>query len=151
VTYDPFLRETFTAVKNEGSYLNGQSISTSSDHDFSRAYLGLSSRSARGEGYDYSPARSMEDFRDKGSKILSFVSFVYTGNRVASGQLLASVVGETNAWDIAACALLVEEAGGIVTDLSGKKRRFDEAGNGCIMAANQTVLEEFLKQVRTDS
>jgi len=152
VTHDPYLEETFTAVKGGGAYVNGRRMQTSSDYDFSRAYLSFSSRSWTGEGFDYRPAELMESFRDKGSKILGFVSFVYTANRVAKGQFLATVVGETQPWDIAAAALLVQEAGGLVTDFHGKRRRYDAAktGEGCIFAANQRVLDEFLEQIRTE-
>lgn len=148
-TYDPFLKELYTATKNGGAYLNGRALKASSEHDFTRAYLSFSSRSWSGEGFDYRPAQLMEDFRSKGSKILGFVSFVYTANRVAAGQFLASVVGETQPWDIAAAALLVQEAGGVVVDFSGKTRRFDEQGQGCLFTANQQVADEFLKHIRT--
>jgi fructose-1,6-bisphosphatase/inositol monophosphatase family enzyme len=123
-------------------------MQASSDYDFSRAYLSFSSRSWADEGFSYRPAELMEDFRSRGSKILGFVSFVYTANRVAMGQFLASVVGETEPWDIAAAALLVEEAGGVVVDFSGETRRFDERGRGCLFTANQQVADEFLSHIR---
>lgn len=148
VTYDPFLDETYSAVKGEGAFLNGVQLKTSDSQDFTQARISLSSRSLEGDGFQYKPAEIMQDFRSQGSKVLSFVSFVYTANRVASGQLLFTVVGETQPWDIAAVALLVEEAGGIVTDFHGKQRRFDESGDGCIFAANQKVLNEILSRIK---
>lgn len=149
VTYDPFLKELYTATKDGGAYVNGRAIKTSSEHDFTRAYLSFSSRSWAGEGFDYQPGKLMEDFRSKGSKMLGFVSFVYTANRVARGQFLASVVGETEPWDIAAAGLLVKEAGGVVVDFNGETRRFDERGKGCLFAANQEVVGELLRYIRT--
>jgi myo-inositol-1(or 4)-monophosphatase len=148
VTHDPFLKETYTATKDGGAYINGQPMTTSSSHDFSRAYLSFSSNAWTGEGFSYRPSELMEDFRSKGSKILGFVSFVYTANRVASGQFLASVVGETKPWDIAAAALLVQEAGGVVVDFHGHNRRFDEQGQGCLFTANQQVADEFLSLIQ---
>lgn len=149
VTYDPFLDEMYTASKGSGAFLNEKPIHVSGKTDFVRSYLSLSSRGLEGDGFSYRPSHIMEELRDKGAKMLSFVSFVYTSNRVASGQFLSTVVGETNPWDIAACALLVQEAGGIVTDFHGEKRRFDEVADGCLMSANKTIHEQMLKRIQT--
>ncbi|HSX47085.1 MAG TPA: inositol monophosphatase [Patescibacteria group bacterium] len=148
VTYDPFLEEMYHATQGGGAFKNGEPIKTSKSHDFQHAYISLSSRSLEGEGYNYQPAKVLQEFRSQGTKVLSFVSFVYTANRVATGQLLVTIVGETEAWDIAACAMLIQEAGGVVTDFYGKKRRFDESGDGCIMAANKEVLNTFLSRIK---
>ena len=45
-------------------------------------------------------------------------------------------------WDIAAGALIVQEAGGIVTDMSGEEAWLE---SGDIVAANPKVLAQMLK------
>jgi fructose-1,6-bisphosphatase/inositol monophosphatase family enzyme len=54
----------------------------------------------------------------------------------------------TGAHDVAAVCLLVEEAGGKVTDLAGKDQRYDKPVNGCVMS-NGIVHDEFLKLVNS--
>ncbi len=55
----------------------------------------------------------------------SLVDFCY----VADGRLGAAVNQTTKIWDIAAATLIVREAGGVVTDVTGKPVRFDLAGD----------------------
>jgi histidinol-phosphatase len=54
---------------------------------------------------------------------------------VASGRAEAMIDGVLNAWDAAAILPIVEEAGGVVTDLDGL-RRFD---GGHLMATNAAL------------
>lgn len=149
VTYDPFLDELFYAVKGGGALVNDQKLQTSDQTELKRSYMCLSTQSGQGENYHYNGPEMIGYFRDQGVMTLNYMSMVYAVNRVAAGQLLAFVTGRTNPWDAAACAMLVQEAGGIVTNLRGEKRRFDEVGDGYIMAANQEILDIILEQVKT--
>ena len=47
-----------------------------------------------------------------------------------------------NPWDIAAGALLVQEAGGIVTDLDGNENWLE---SGDILAANPKIMHQMLQ------
>jgi fructose-1,6-bisphosphatase/inositol monophosphatase family enzyme len=61
--------------------------------------------------------------------------------------LIGSVLAFGSPWDAAAAALIVEEAGGIATDISGRKRRYDEFANGTVVAANQTILDILIREI----
>ena len=151
VTHDPFLNETYSAISGGGAFLNDKSIEATIETDLNYGYMCLSSRNGKGPGYDYRASIMIEDLRAEGVKLFNYMSLVYGANRVASGQFLATVIGTASAWDMAACALLVKEAGGIVTDLTGQQRRFDEEGDGCIMAANSTIHRYLLEKIRTEN
>jgi myo-inositol-1(or 4)-monophosphatase len=148
LTHDPFLDHTFYAVKGQGAYLNGKPIHTTDKYDLRHGYMCIGSKSGKGPGYEYSAGRVMEYFRDQGVKTLNYMSLVYGANRVATGQFYAAAGVGVYAWDMVACALLVQEAGGIVTDIKGDKRRFDETGDGFIMAANKQVHKLIVDKVK---
>ena len=61
---------------------------------------------------------------------------------VAVGRLDGFFEFNLKPWDIAAGALIVQEAGGIVTDMSGDEGWLE---SGDIVAANPKVLAQMLK------
>jgi myo-inositol-1(or 4)-monophosphatase len=110
--YDPLLDELFTAQQGKGAFLNGARISVSATERLTEALL------CTGFPYDLreSPVNNLDYFnhfimearaiRRDGSAALDLCY-------VAVGRL------KLNPWDVAAGKLLVEEAGGVVTDFSG--------------------------------
>ncbi len=63
---------------------------------------------------------------------------------VASGRFDIYYENSLNIWDIAAGALLVEEAGGIITDYAGEGSYLD---NGSIVVSNAHLHQEILDQI----
>ncbi len=51
----------------------------------------------------------------------------------------------TNAWDMAAVKLIVDEAGGKMTNIAGQEHRYDENLTGGIIISNGTVHESILE------
>ncbi len=66
---------------------------------------------------------------------------------VAAGRFDAFWALSTKAWDVAAGVLLVEEAGGIVTDLHG--RPFDLRRPHPVATAGQPLHEEFCRLLQS--
>jgi len=64
---------------------------------------------------------------------------------VAAGQFDGFYESRLQAWDIAAGALLVREAGGLITDLNGGE---DWLKNGSIVAAPPKLLPEMLATLK---
>jgi fructose-1,6-bisphosphatase/inositol monophosphatase family enzyme len=139
VTYDPYLKELYSATIGGGAFMNDEPITVSRATELRHGVVAVTGRNVQEQGVDFRPGKINEQLRAQGARSINLASFVYTSNRIARGQLLGSVIGSAGAWDIAASGLIVEEAGGVVTDLKGNKRRFDEDGLGCIMAANKTI------------
>ncbi|MFP5299459.1 MAG: inositol monophosphatase family protein, partial [Actinomycetota bacterium] len=114
--HNPILGETFTAVRGEGAWLNGQTISVSDRDDFSKALV------ATGFAYD-ARAREVQgraafrvlpagrDLRRMGSAALDLCS-------VACGRVDAFFEAHLEEWDKAAGRLIAAEAGAVVTQLT---------------------------------
>ncbi|HVA10911.1 MAG TPA: inositol monophosphatase [Candidatus Dormibacteraeota bacterium] len=150
VVYDPYLDHMYTATKGGGAYLNTKRLKTSKATSFFKGYTTVygSSALAKANAINYRPGKVVEKLHANGASVLNLSSGGYTGAKIASGEFLALVEATGKPWDSAALCVLVQEAGGLVTDLEGKQRRFDEIGLGCVLAANQTLLVEMLDMIR---
>lgn len=71
----------------------------------------------------------------------------FSGCKVAEGSWDADLYGHTGAWDVAATALLVTEAGGRATDRRGREQRYDGAVDGCILT-NGSVHDAIVERWR---
>ncbi|MEX2014444.1 MAG: inositol monophosphatase [Candidatus Saccharimonadales bacterium] len=150
VVYDPFLDHLYTAISGQGAYLNDSRIKTSDTKDFHHSYLAVNAFAKKVEDGKVliRPGRLMERIRHEHSgKFLTFQSHVYTAMKVASGELVGSILAFGSPWDAAAASLIVQEAGGKATDLNGKKRRYDEFANGTVVAANSTILNILIDEI----
>jgi myo-inositol-1(or 4)-monophosphatase len=83
-----------------------------------------------------------------GAKLINISSGAYAAGKIATGEFRAITMAIGAPWDCASIALLVQEAGGVATDLEGKPARYDEYSNGCIIAANQTLLDTLLELIK---
>jgi myo-inositol-1(or 4)-monophosphatase len=135
LVYDPLREECFKAVKGEGATLNGSAIRISGVRELDKALLAT--------GFPY-------DQREKADFYLSFFKAFMTRSQgirrngsaaldlcyVACGRIDGFWELKLRPWDTAAGALIVEEAGGRLSDLSGNQFsiRGDEtlASNGAI-------------------
>jgi myo-inositol-1(or 4)-monophosphatase len=136
VVYDPMRDELFTAERGQGARLNGKPIHVARTPDLAESLVatGFPSRkrhqSPNVHFYQEFTLRS-HGVRRAGSAALDLVY-------VAAGRLEAFWEFNLNPWDTAAGILLVEEAGGRVTDFAGGHFRLDSreilASNGLIHA-----------------
>ncbi len=99
--YDPIKDEMFYAEKNKGAYLNNQRLRVSNKNLIDECLF-----SSNHQGVKYSNL----NMRYSGCAALDLAY-------VASGRLDGFFHNKINIWDVAAGALLVQEAGGIVNDL----------------------------------
>lgn len=148
VVFDPVLEHMYTAVRGRGASLNGASLATSSKKELSNSYLSIIGAWKRADTTYFNEGACADLAHQKGAKHFQLISQVYSAAKVASGELAGSIFGYGSPWDSAAVSLIVEEAGGIVTDLQGKVRRYDEWGDGCILAANKEMHEQLLELVK---
>jgi len=151
VVFDPLRDECFAALRGAGAWLNGVPIAVSRVNDLTRALA------ATGFAYDvhekpeetlrfFSPFLSrVQGIRRDGSAALNLAY-------LACGRFDLFWEVKLHAWDVAAAALLVEEAGGIVTDFAGGPMPadgFEVAGsNGPLHAELLAVLKEIPRLVR---
>jgi myo-inositol-1(or 4)-monophosphatase len=143
IVYDPLRQEQFTATRGSGAFLNNRRIRVSKCKELKGALLGT--------GFPYGGNDKLEVFIN----VLRAVSPVSAGIRragaasldlayVACGRLDGFWEFGLKPWDMAAGALLILEAGGIVTSTSNDNSYLS---NGHILAANPKLHEELVKTV----
>ncbi len=129
VAYDPFEERLFTAIKGQGAFCNGQPI-----HVDPR---GIQGAMVAGPSMASGVLHDQELYRDliaQGATIPMFPGNVFKCALIAQGKLHGRIFGGPGAHDIAAIKVIVEEAGGKVTDLEGNEQRYDRAINGAIIS-----------------
>jgi len=144
VVYDPVREELFHATRGEGAFLNDRRIRVTPRKDIRGALLGT--------GIPFRDLRHKEAYfgmmqdlivdsagvRRPGSAALDFAW-------LAAGRIDGFWELGLSAWDFAAGALLVREAGGVVSDLSGGDR-YLETGN--VLAAGVKLHPEMLRIIK---
>jgi len=140
VVFDACRRETFTAIRGEGAFMNGRQIGVTDETDLSRSLV------ATGFSYDAIIRESqaevvrrilprIRDIRRAGSAALDLCW-------VASGRTDAYYESNMGVWDRAAGVLIAREAGATVTDLHPPSG--DDVG---VIAANKTLHDQLRKLV----
>jgi myo-inositol-1(or 4)-monophosphatase len=141
--YDPSRRELFTAERGEGAYLNGQALGVSDARTLLDSLLVT--------GFPYTVHEERDDLvglfgaflgctravRRLGSAALDLCY-------VAAGRFEGFWEQHLELWDVAAGALIVEEAGGRVTGMDGGP--FDPAASHLI-ASNGHVHDEIVSVI----
>lgn len=118
VVFDPMRDELFTAVRGRGAFMNQKRIRVSPRIDLETAVLATAfpfrrrDTMARFGRVFQGVMEKTEDFRRMGTASLDLAY-------VASGRLDGYYEVGLDAWDVAAGALLVREAGGVVMDFDG--------------------------------
>jgi len=139
VIYDPLRDELFTAERGQGAYLNGKRARVSRTRELAEALLatGFPSRkrhtSPNIHFYQEFTLRS-HGVRRAGSAALDLAY-------VACGRMDAFWEFNLNPWDTAAGILLVEEAGGRVTDFAGGRFQLKSEE---ILATNGLIHDELV-------
>ncbi len=126
VVHNPFRGETFAAEAGRPSLLNGRRITCSTE------------TLRRGMPYDYCywGGVRLDVRRLEGTlgKPLSVYSAIYQACMVASGRSAFAIFPGDTIHDIAPGMLLVEQAGGIVTDLNGRSLDWGDLSHGVLYA-----------------
>lgn len=140
VVYDPHQDRLFHAQKAKGAYLNDQQIHVSSVNTWHKAPIGIS-----GPWNNFLNKPGMtQTLMEVGARTFNFHSCIYETMMVAAGEFVGQISGGTHAHDYATTKIIVEEAGGVVTDLWGREQRYDRPIRGA-MVSNGIMHEQFLK------
>ncbi|RQW87013.1 MAG: inositol monophosphatase [Geobacter sp.] len=141
VVYHPMMDELFTCVRGNGAWLNGRKISVSKRQPLKSCLLAT--------GFPYDRTESNENNFD------NFLQFQLAARAVrragaaaldlayvAAGRLDGFWECKLNPWDVAAGKLLVEEAGGTVTNHANEPYSIKDHR---ILADNGRIHQEMLK------
>ena len=141
VIYIPPQEELFTAIKGEGAYLNGKPIRVSTERDFSSCMIVTGFPHARKEYLDV----YMDCFQELFKRVSAIrrpgaaaVDLAY----MACGRYDGFWEFKLNPWDIAAGILIINEAGGIVSDPLGGENFFS---TGDLVAGNPTIQKKIVQ------
>jgi myo-inositol-1(or 4)-monophosphatase len=132
VIYDPFQDRLFEAIKGGGALMNGTSITVSNKANLDGAYIDEELWINHEEEITFDNPK--DKLNKEGAKITTQCSAVMMGCFVAKGSYEAMVFGQGKPEDIAALAVIVPEAGGMVTDLFGDDQRYDTNIKGAIVS-----------------
>lgn len=142
VIYDPMRDELFTATRGSGAFFNNKRMRVSSRIELEGAIVATAFPFRNREqlptyGKIFQAVfERVEDFRRAGTACLDLAW-------VASGRLDAYFEIGLKPWDVAAGALLVREAGGVVMDFSGG----DDVENSDSLIAAPYKLMTSLRQI----
>ncbi len=146
VVYDPMLDEEFLASRGRGATLNGRRLRVTKRNNLTHAVLatGFPFRDGQMEHIDnyLSMFRSLAEqsagIRRAGAASLDLAY-------VAAGRYDGFWEYGLSEWDMAAGALLIQEAGGLISDFSGGHQFLD---NGHVVAGNPKCFKAILTSIQ---
>ncbi|WP_338791114.1 inositol monophosphatase family protein (plasmid) [Bernardetia sp. Wsw4-3y2] len=120
IVYEVNRKECFAAHQNGGATLNGKKISVSGEKELGKSLIAT--------GFPYEDFERIEDYLFMMGKMMKAAhglrrlgSAAVDLSFVAAGRFEGYFEYNLNAWDVAAGALIVKEAGGIVSDFEGNE------------------------------
>lgn len=142
--YNPFINEFFFAQRGYGATLNKQQVYVSTRKELAKSCL------ATGFPYTYldmpnGPLEVFSKFIRKGVPVRRLGSAAIDLCYVAAGRFDGFYEHRLNVWDSAAGFLIVEEAGGKVTDIKGNPYNPYKPG---IIATNGIIHDDLLAVVQ---
>ncbi|MBI5571779.1 MAG: inositol monophosphatase [Desulfomonile tiedjei] len=141
MVYDPLRRESFFALRGEGAFLDGNRIEVSQADRLDRSLVATGFPYDRGTAPDNnvkefaSVVTRVQGIRRAGSAALDLAY-------VAAGRLDGFWELKLKPWDMAAGMILVEEAGGRVSDRTGSPT---DVYTYCVVATNGKIHDPLLK------
>lgn len=140
VIYDPLRHECFSASRGSGARLNDRRLRVSKQTQLSSAMIGTGASTQHSKNPDdvlsvHALLSQCANVRRTGSAALDLAY-------VASGRLDGFFESGLQTWDIAAGSLLIQEAGGLVSDYQGKD---DYVKRGDIVAATPKLFKSLLQ------
>jgi len=111
---NPITRELFYAQREQGAYLNEKRIKVSENSELKKSIImfGIS---------NFDKLNLLNKFNRKVRRMRLFGAAALHSSYVASGYCDAFIVKDIHPWDIAAGYLILKEAGGKITDWSGRE------------------------------
>lgn len=149
---DPFTNSLYTAIKGKGAYKNDERITV---NDYELDDMKTVCHYDLWPASEYDISKILQELRKK-TYFISLGSIIRACTCVASGDFALAIFPGTEHknCDIAAVKVIVEEAGGIVTDFFGDEQRYDESINGAIISNGKVhgevveIIKKHLKNIK---
>ena len=147
VVYNPILDELYTAKIGKGAFLNGKKLKVSHEDNFQKALLAT--------GFPYTSSSNEADLNDVVKKIKDVLPLCQDLRRLGSASLDLCYVAKgtyegyyemnLKPWDVSAGVLILTEAGGKVSNISGGEYNLFE--DKYLVASNGKIHDEFIKNL----
>lgn len=145
VIYDPHADEMFTAVKGQGATVNGQPLQVAKGITGIKDSIINAGCPADPQAFAAS-MRGIAALNSQSRGLRMIACSALTTAWIAAGRLTAHFGYDLSSWDLVAGALLIQEAGGLVTDLDGSPYRLETrnmlCSNGLVHEPILDVLKE---------
>ena len=146
VVFDCSRNELFYAEKGKGAFLNHSQIFIGKKNNTNNSIVavGLSSTSS-----EYLEANKFwyTHLLNQFAKIRSLGASALDLCWLASGRIDAFFQINIKPWDVAAAAIIIEEAGGSLCSLGSNSKKDFSVSSGSIFASNKALFEKFFKEI----
>jgi len=146
VVYDPLRDETFAAEKGAGAYLNDSRLRVSARRDLAKSVLATGIPTIRSPDTIMPFMKQLVTVTGQVSAIRRFGSPALDLAYVAAGRFDGYWEADLRPWDMAAGLVLVREAGGFVTDLTGGGTMLE---SGDVLATNPELHRPVMNLLET--
>ncbi|QKF66252.1 inositol-phosphate phosphatase [Arcobacter venerupis] len=147
VVYNPILDELYTAKIGKGAFLNGKRLKVSPEDNFQKSLLAT--------GFPYTSGTDENDLNDVVKKIKDVLPLCQDLRRLGSAALDLCYVAKgvyegyyemnLKAWDVSAGILILTEAGGKISNISGEEYTLFE--DKYLVATNGKIHNELVKNL----
>lgn len=144
IVYDPMRQELFTAGKGEGAFLDGKRLRVGTEGKLENAMLSCGFPYRDGQDLDFFQ-RTMRHYTERSGGIRRLGSAALDLAYVAAGRFEGTWLTGLQSWDMAAGALIVREAGGLVNDFDGGD---DWLKTGEVIAATPKIHHQMLEVMK---
>ena len=144
VVYNPILEELFWAVRGEGAFCNGQRLEVSTQSKLQNALIAT--------GFPYAKVNAGIEYQWVIKCMTNLLPYIQDIRRLgaaaidlcylAQGKVEAFYEIDLKPWDVAAGILIVQEAGGHISNVENKPFDFDDKS---IIASNGKVHQQLMK------
>jgi myo-inositol-1(or 4)-monophosphatase len=149
VIYDPLRQELFTAERGAGAALNSRRLRVTKQRGLPGALLGTGIP-FKDQSYLDAYLGMLKDLLRDAAGIRRAGSAALDLAYVAAGRFDGFWEIGLQKWDMAAGVLLIQEAGGIVTDLEGGNKYFETGGIVCANPKLHAAMLDLIKPHLTD-
>ena len=147
IVYNPVLEQFFYAEKNQGAFLNDSQISVSDTSSLLNSLLST--------GFPYTKVEQGEDFNWSVNSFQNILPFTRDVRRLGSASLDLCYLAQgtfdgyfelnLQAWDVSAGILIVQEAGGSISNQYGKKYQIEK--DRIIVASNSKIHSNIIEKL----
>lgn len=139
----PFMRERYIGIKNEGAWHNAQILHSSECENLADARLSATTPYMFISDYE----QKVLNLVQKQVKVKSFGGDAYSYALLASGNIDIILEADLKFYDVASLIPIIEQSGGVITDWHGNNLAQNFKGQ-CLATANSILHEKILNLIK---